>query len=346
MNRVIIPTGYMGSGSSAITDLISEIEGFVAPNDSFEYVFLHCPDGFFDLEEKLTSLNNTNRSDEAIRRFLKQMKILYATPEKEYWIAGYKDKISYRFWHYVEEFLEDINMDTITGTWYYQQMPTVAYKVKLMEWRIKHKLGYKNYAIPSLYKDMKLAFPGKGEYVRATKQFLAKIYSDLGILNNNIILDQLILPHNMVKAKKYFSEDTLFYIVDRDPRDVFILNKYYWKETPIPYPTNVEDFCNIYRKIRESEIVVVADNIRRIHFEDLIYNYEESLSSIYSDLCVLPRQHTRKLQRFDPSISVNNTQVFTRCKTFIREAEYIQKNLEEYLYNFPYTIQHSKEEAF
>lgn len=44
--RIIIPTGYMGSGSSVITDLISEVEGVDVSRGTFEYVFLHCPTAF------------------------------------------------------------------------------------------------------------------------------------------------------------------------------------------------------------------------------------------------------------------------------------------------------------
>ena len=36
-NKVIIPTGYMASGSSVVTDLISEFEGYDAAEGSFEY---------------------------------------------------------------------------------------------------------------------------------------------------------------------------------------------------------------------------------------------------------------------------------------------------------------------
>ena len=49
MNKVIVPTGYMGSGSSVVTDLIAEFEGYESANGSFEYVFLHCPNGVFRL---------------------------------------------------------------------------------------------------------------------------------------------------------------------------------------------------------------------------------------------------------------------------------------------------------
>ena len=66
MNNVVMPVGYMGSGSSAITDLISEVQGYKAENGNFEYVLLHCPNGLFDLEDKLLHGNNALRSDEAL----------------------------------------------------------------------------------------------------------------------------------------------------------------------------------------------------------------------------------------------------------------------------------------
>ena len=56
---------YMGSGSSAVTDLLREYEGINTKNSDFEYVFLYAPDGLFDLEYKLLYNNNAIRSDEA-----------------------------------------------------------------------------------------------------------------------------------------------------------------------------------------------------------------------------------------------------------------------------------------
>ncbi len=60
MNKILVPTGYMGSGSSAVTD-IAEIDGCSARNGDFEFVFLHCPNGVFDLEDKLLHGNNAIR---------------------------------------------------------------------------------------------------------------------------------------------------------------------------------------------------------------------------------------------------------------------------------------------
>ena len=88
MKRIIVPTGYMGSGSSAITDLVAEFKDCQNEYKSYEYVLLHCPNGLFDLEDKLLIGNNAIRSDEAIRSFELQMKKLY--DKKYWWVGNYK----------------------------------------------------------------------------------------------------------------------------------------------------------------------------------------------------------------------------------------------------------------
>ena len=40
MERIIVPMGYMGSGSSAITDLVSEFKDCQNEFKSYEYVLL------------------------------------------------------------------------------------------------------------------------------------------------------------------------------------------------------------------------------------------------------------------------------------------------------------------
>ena len=70
MKRIIVPMGYMGSGSSAITDLISEFKDCQNEYKSYEYVLLHCPNGLFDLEDKLLIGNNAIRSDNRLKVLL------------------------------------------------------------------------------------------------------------------------------------------------------------------------------------------------------------------------------------------------------------------------------------
>ena len=128
MNQLIVPCGYMGSGSSAITDLIKEIKNYKAPNDDFEYVFLHCPNGVFDLEDKLLNGNNAIRSDEAIHSFLYTMKLLYN--KKNYWVGMYKDRVSVEFMEFCWKFVNNLKIYCYDETyWYYQQIPNIKMSI-------------------------------------------------------------------------------------------------------------------------------------------------------------------------------------------------------------------------
>lgn len=338
-NQIVIPTGYMGSGSSAVTDLLSEIQGYDINNDTFEYVLLHCPDGLFDLEDKLIRGNNALRSDEAIYRFLKCMKDLYS--KRFYWVSGYKKCVSKDFYRYCLEFIDKITDVKIKGTyWYFQQNPSNPRMVVLNCIRSTlERVLYRKIKIqqPLRYKDMMMSYVSKEYFYGYSREFLSSIFSALGRDEHHLVLDQLLLPHNLFRLNDYFDTDTKVIVVDRDPRDVFILNKYIW--TPhalaIPYPLDVNDFCSMYAKMRRAEKIIDDDRIIRIHFEDLVYNYDHSIDKIYSFLDIDPVLHKKRFKKFDPDISIKNTQFFNINSTFRFEAEIIEEDLGEYIYDFP-----------
>ena len=116
MKKIIVPTGYMGSGSSAITDLISEFRDCQNEFKTYEYVLLHCPNGLFDLEDKLLIGNNAIRSDEAIRSFETQMRKLYN--KKFWWVGNYQKIISSNFMKITEEYINNIQEFNFPGYWY------------------------------------------------------------------------------------------------------------------------------------------------------------------------------------------------------------------------------------
>ncbi len=330
----------MGSGSSAITAIISELEGFVAPNGSFEYIFMHCPDGLFDLEDKLFSNNNALRSDEAIYRFKGMMKNLYDLGF--FWPGSYKKYVSNRFLDYVNLLVDRICTISFNDSyWYYQEMPVNTrmrniYRLNFLLKLLSRKKA--NFFTPLSHSNMIISIPCKEDFFEASKTFLNSIYRDLGYQSHNLILDQLLLPHNLLRLDNYFDNDTRVIVVDRDPRDIFILNKYFWSKTGdlIPYPFEVNDFIKYYKRIRESEPETSDNRIHRIHFEDLIYDYDSCKKLIYSfigadnNLC-------KEKTLFNPDISINNTQVYMVDPKFESEAKIIEKELSEYLYPFPPT---------
>lgn len=349
MGKILITSGYMGSGSSAVTDLLSEINGCENGNSAFEYVFLHCPDGLFDLEDKLLLGNNALRSDEAIHRFIDCMRTLYQ--KKHYWVGDYKKHLTVSFMKYVYSFIEEIGTYTISedwAHWYYNENPNFKMLLKKQIKKVIDKIFFIrcNIPYPRNNNEVYLAFPTEELFYSAAHRFIYSIFSDLGIDDNNLIFDQLVLPHNLYRLDKYFDAETVVFLIERDPRDVFIANKYFWlkKNQQVIFPMEIESFCKLYRKMRENAKEFTSGKVVRIRFEDLIYRYEATLDNIYQALGIMKDDHVRKGERFDPRISINNTQLFTINEEFAGYGDYIKEHLGEYIYEFPkeapYPINH------
>lgn len=340
MNQVVIPVSYMGSGSSAITDLLSEVHGYESANGNFEYVLLHCPNGLFDLEDKLLRGNNALRSDEALHSFYECMQTLYSC--KHFGVADYKHRVGLQFLDDCKDFINTLIISkNPNGYWYFQENPNQIMLLKKAIAKLIHLISLKKIKFgPVLrYRETWLSYPSSNEFYTAAKNFLNAFFRELGIDEKNLILDQFLLPHNLWRFEHYFSNNCKAIVVDRDPRDVFLLNKYYWKNAgcPIPYSYDVKEFCTHYRKMRECEIKNSNDNVLRIHFEDLVYKYNDTLQKIFDFLHIEEEQHILKKTKFSPEKSIKNTQIYNRNSTFKDEADYIKINLSEYLYEFPFT---------
>ena len=337
-HKIIIPTGYMGSGSSAVTDLLSEVEGYSCSNGNFEYVFMHCPNGVFDLEDKLLEGNNALRSDEALHEFRKCMFNLYSN--KHYWVADYKDKISDHFMDWCDDFINSLIDEKSSDIfWYYQENPNfLIYSQKLLS-KILKTISFGKISLkPGLkYKEMWISYPSEDEFYSNAKILLNRFFNHMGIKRSNVILDQFILPHNLFRLDKYFNDNCKVIVVDRDPRDVFLLNKYYWSNVNanVPYSHDVVTFCENYDRMRKMEKKVNTDKILRIHFEDLVYKYDETVKEIFSFLDINNIQHINARTKLVPEKSKLNTQIFNKNKSFKNEKEYIEEKLYTYLYDFP-----------
>lgn len=346
MKKLIVPTGYMGSGSSAVTDLISEFKNCSNDFKSFEYVFLHCPDGLFDLEDKLLLGNNAIRSDEAIRTFEKQMQKLY--DKKFWWVGNYKKIIGPEFKSITNEFVSELTQYNFDGYWYTHEEVNFPMFIRLLLRKpIKMISGNRlcNKKILKYKDGMKLSYIKKEDFYKKSKKYIYKILELISKGKDNVIMDQLLLPFNMYRVDNYFGNELKAIVVERDPRDVFILNKYIWenKKIGVPFPTDVNVFCEFYRNMRESEHIVDSNKVLRIRFEDLIYNYEHTVNVISKFVGFKKEEHINKNKRFDPKISIKNTQVFNGSVIYKEEVNIIEKELKEYLYKFPYKLENKVE---
>ena len=346
--KIIVPTGYMGSGSSAITDLLSEIDGMNNAAGSFEYVFLHCPNGIFDLEDRLLQGNNAVRSDEALHSFARTMRQLY--DKKYWWVGHYNQHIGPDFWRATCEYLDELIEYKTDYYWYYQEnvnwkmVPRLVWN-KMLKILSRGKTAGKK---PLLYSPMWLSFVSSERFYHVTQKYIYRLFDMMGFDKESLVLDQLLLPFNLHRFNNYFKEDTEVFVVERDPRDMFISNKYFWpdRNETVPYPTDVEEFCDYYGRLRKMEKPAHSKQVHRIKFEDLIYNYESTVEEIYNILQVDPEKHVRKKQRFNPEASINNTQLYLENDKYAYECDIIKERLAEYLYDFPYQITHDEEKVF
>ncbi len=350
MNKVIVPTGYMGSGSSVVTDLVSEFEGFEASKGTFEYVFLHCPNGVFDLEDKLLKGNNAIRSDEALHTFYATMKQLY---NKKYWWVGHYDEIiGEDFLKITEEYIEDLIQYKPDYYWYYQENTNFRMAIQLMLKKLVQMVSLNHIKLkkPLLYSPMWVSYVSEKEFYEKSKKYIAKILDRLGINEKNIILDQLVLPFNLFRMENYFDENVEVFVVERDPRDMFLMNKYIYptRNEAVPYPTDAYEFCKVYRSLREMEKACTNKHVHRFQFEDFIYKYDETVDRVQHILGNddhVP-EHVLKKQCFIPEKSINNTQIFHNRKIYEEESKIIEKLLPEFLYEFPYSREAQQTEMF
>lgn len=337
-NMIVIPTGYMGSGSSAVTDLVSEMKGFSSPHGDFEYVFLHCPNGVFDLEDKLLHGNNAIRSDEALHTFRAQMKELYDKPL--WWVGNYKNVLGPHFMDAVDKFIDALTQFSSTNYWYYQEQRGLRALPRLALNKIARSVSGGRLAPtkPLLYEGMALSLPTPDEFYAAARTFILEALAPLAGRTPNLILDQLLLPFNAWRMDSYFDNDAVCFVVERDPRDVFLLNKYIWKKRdnqPTPYPCDVREFCSYYQRLRESEHHQESARVHRLHFEDLVYRYDDTTRGIRDALGLPEEAHVAKGELFAPEKSIANTQLFL-LDEYRAESELIAERLPEHLYDFPY----------
>ena len=175
------------------------------------------------------------------------------------------------------------------------------------------------------------------KFLRATQDYMRSLLSFCNNTKEGIILiDQLVPPTCVERYSRYLppEQELRVFIVDRDPRDLYITCKYFLRSHAIPC-NNVNDFCNWYKWTRgQSKIEKDSNTVMRVSFEDMIYEYEETRNKIVSFCGLDDTLCSLKGKIFKPELSINNTQVWKRYKDSVAEAETIKKLLPEYCYDF------------
>lgn len=171
-------------------------------------------------------------------------------------------------------------------------------------------------------------------FYAATKKYTSKLLGEMCDEHNEILaIDQPFPSNNPEICFKYFEDDCKAIIVNRDPRDLYLISKtlsFGWEMRFTP-TYNVDDFIFYYRD-QMKLIKEYSEDVLFVQFEDLIYNYEKETTRIKEFLGLKDPTYPRKY--FNPDISIANTQMMLRYKQYQEDILKIEKALSEYLYPF------------
>lgn len=318
---IVSISGFNCTGSSAVIDLLKDSKELIVFDR--EIMFVYSPDGIMDLEYAIMNSGTYLCGDVAVHRFQNLCKHIQMPKNKRA-----------KFIKIVNKYLDSLAIATWRGYSSYDLYREkgiaffTGYIKKIIScslfhfFKIHSKINYRRMVLS--YSD--------DYFLEKTNVFLLEFEQLFSANGNNVVFNQFFSAYNPINSMKY-SKNSKTIIVNRDPRDVYITEQKH-KDT-ICFPTNtVENFVAYYKKCFVQNKTIDNPNILYINFEDLIYCYKETVQKIEEFLNI--NIDYNKCSAFNPNISINNTQLFLRFHEFDDEIKYIENELHDYLYDFPF----------
>ncbi|SFW17060.1 Sulfotransferase family protein [Prevotellaceae bacterium HUN156] len=327
--RLISCASYYGSGSSALTDLVAEYSTVKNLSD-YEFRFVHDIDGIADLEYHLVDCHNRHNSGHALKRYKKLCEFNHGTG----FIQRYEPYFNGQFLNISLDYIKELTDFEYKGKWFYDMYERGRwfYYAKSLQTKIYRRLNINRSSMPH---EITLAsHPTREQFLTATRKYIMRLMEAANVENNPILMmDQILPSSNINKCLKYFPEETKLIIVTRDPRDVYLSEKYVWHENIAPHDADL--FCKWFDYAHSSNRDEVPDpqKVMQVNFEDLIYKYEEILPKLETFLGLKSEEHVHSFEGLNPKRSYGNTQLWKKFDDSANIA-IIEKNLPQYLYDF------------
>lgn len=333
--KIITCTGYGNSGSSAATDFFSEFSNIQLVPHDFECTFIHEVDGLYDLE-KAVEEGHRLKVDLAVKRFLLLARNLQT--------SQYFKFFNGEFLNITNEFVESAIGLKWNGWWHriFDVTPLNRQKkIKLEEInkKLTNKWKGKEYALyendlwrPSYlpYCEMYYEYNVEKFRIEAKKYINRLLGTFINAEKEYLLIDQLLPPIHPELYFHYF-EDIYVIVVDRDPRDYYLLNNLFWGSRYIP-SYNVTQFIDWYKGTRNMSIT--SDKVKRIFLEDFVYRYDQISKELITFVNEVEDQHTGKLTKLIPENSRKNTAICFKYNNFEDDIKIIEIELCEFLFDY------------
>lgn len=335
--KIITTASYHGTGSSAVTDYLSEFSNVHSCGDK-EYRFAQEVDGISDLEYNVIENNHRLNTSLSIKRFIRLNKRLNGSFLFKDYSKVFGNGFIEKTFEYVKN-ITKLKAKSFTTQDYYNHGSIVNIIDRIFN-RIMKTLtpsnpfhSAKRYSLFMNNTYGYFTYLSREEFLKHTTNYTDALFE---LINNDrkeyLLMDQLVPPSNINRYSNYFSNIKVV-VVDRDPRDLYIQEKLaHWNNVPVG---NVEEFCEWYkitRKHRKCE--PIPKNALFIQFEDLIYNYEKTSILLNNFIGLDEINHENKRVYFNPNISIKNTKLFDKYTFLENDVNYIEHELKEFLYCF------------
>lgn len=341
--KIITCASYGASGSSALTDLVAEYSNVQRMTDA-EFRFLHDPDGISDLEFQLVECHNRHNAGRALKRFWRQCQ--YNGGNRVH--RRYERFFDGKYLELSKQYVDDLADFVCNGWWDFDLLDkgdkrdSYVYRKKIEDRILR--------AIPFTHRrmlDKEIMFfshPSEERFFGATKKYVHALLEAANQEGKEYIeVDQIVGSQNIDRYLRYFSDPIEVFVIDRDPRDIYLLEKVYY---PIKYGSynndSAEVFCKKFKYVRESgdPKKSTSKHIHFLQFEDFLFDYERVVKEVEEATGLKAENHVDKFKYLNPMRSINNVQVWLEQPDLAEDIGYIEKELREYLYPFE---KHTKE---
>lgn len=325
--------GYGYTGSGALVDLLHEFPCCKSLAIDFEFCLPYIPHGLEDLEIHL--LEHPTRffsSDVAIKEF-RRLVAYFDSPRGNYRrLSGpafrqlsldYIDSLTAVKWRGYS-WDDPILCGPLRLTWRFRLVSRLIS-------RYERRTG-KRFPLPK--SDVIYMSVQPEDFLEKTRKYIRELLRSMGMEGvERIVLNQPFDASDPCRTMRYF-DDPRAIMVDRDPRDIYVLVKRHLGSEASFIPSeNVDDFITYYQCVEKANVQQEDDRILRLCYEDLIYDYERTAERIIRFLGLGDVQWQQK-KYFDPAISIRNTQLYLRHPDLTEDIRRIEQALQSYLYPF------------
>ena len=330
--QLLTVSSYYGTGSSAVTDFLSEFDN-VKSLTNYEFRFAHDPDGLSELEYNLVDNFNRHNSGHALKRY----RNLVDYYSNHFMVTRYEPFFNNKWKEISYNYIESLTDFKYKGIWqydFYDKGPWYEFWHKLPT-RILSRTIWRNKPDRTFFfGDMETfaSHPTREKFIKCTKDYTDSLMKEANLENKPfVILDQLLPSSNIEHHMRYFNNVRTF-VVDRDPRDLYLLAKYEWNDNIVP--RDIDLFCKWFRYTRGMREVENwnPDKVMYVQFEDLIYKYDETTDNILEWIGIKKEHHVFQKKYLNPAISIKNTRYWEQHPEYKPEADKIKNELSEYLY--------------